>query len=77
MKALNEYVTAQTLEFLNNHDITTTDELMHIGILTIKRDYKASVTIISDIRNAIHKVHQNEYHHHTELSNRMGKLFLS
>ena len=77
MKALNEYVTAQTLEFLNNHDIATTDELMHIGILTIKRDYRASAAILSDIRNAIHKVHQKEYHHHTELSNGMGKLFLS
>lgn len=77
MKALNEYVTVQTLEFLNNHDIATTDELMRIGILTIKRDYKASATILSDVRNAIHKVHQKEYYHHTELSNRMGKLFLS
>ena len=77
MKSLKEYVTAQTLEFLNNHDITTTDELMHIGILTIKRDYKASATILSDIRNTIHEVHHKEYHHHTELSSRMGKVFLS
>ena len=77
MKALNEYVTAQTLEVLNNHDITTTDELMRIGILTIKRDYKASAEIIADIRKAIHEIHQTEYNHHTELSNRMGKLFLS
>ena len=77
MKALNNYVSAQTLEFLNNQGITTTDEMMRTGIYTIKRDYKAPAEIIADIRKAIHEIHQTEYSHRTELSNRMGKLFLS
>lgn len=76
MRASGTYVTGRTMEFLNNNNITTTDQLIMVGLYAFKRNYKVPNDILIDIKRAINYHHQTEYNRNVKRSNKMGNIYL-